>query len=426
MKKQLKLQSPKLLFTLKPSDMKLASLCIMWFCLCVASCKKTEITVRPITVDVTEVKQIAEMNQRFGWDLFQSELKAKPQENVLISPWSIQTAIHMASNGAQKNTLVELLAAISCPNCSVSDINEQQNKLNTILTKQSGHPELTIANAFFYDPNRISVLEAFKSPLGKLYDAQVQSQNFGDEATALAAINEWTKTSTKGKIPAILDKITTEDVAFLINALYFKADWASPFAVASTSKRDFLTAKGQTSKVDMMTSDDIFSFSETAKFRMVDLPFRDSTFSLTVVQASLSTSSVLWQNNLNDTDLSALYAGVKRERAIVNLPKFKLRYENDLISSLKNLGVKDAFSENTADFGLMGSAQRNIFINQIKHKAVLEIDEKGAEGAAVTSIGFGVTSVPPTFTFDQPFVVVLRHIPTGTLIFTGYIADPKY
>lgn len=85
-----------------------------------------------------------------------------------------------------------------------------------------------------------------------------------------------------------------------------------------------------------------------------------------------------------------------------------------------DLGVKDAFSESAADFTNMGTS----FINQIKHKAVLEVDEKGAEGAAVTSIGFALTSVPLVFRFDRPFVVVLRYIPTNALLFTGYVADP--
>jgi serine protease inhibitor len=109
---------------------------------------------------------------------------------------------------------------------------------------------------------------------------------------------------------------------------------------------------------------------------------------------------------------------------MVFFPKLKLTYDNDLINTLKTLGVQDAFSAQLADFTDLGTASNNIFINQIKHKAVLEIDEKGAEGAAVTSIGFGVTSAPPTFWFNRPFVLVLRHIPTNTLIFTGYVANP--
>ncbi len=91
---------------------------------------------------------------------------------------------------------------------------------------------------------------------------------------------------------------------------------------------------------------------------------------------------------------------------------------------MQMLGVKDAFSDSAADFSGMGTSAGRIVISQVKHKAVLEVDEKGAEGAAVTSVGFGVTSVPPQFTYNKPFVLALRHIATNTLVFVGYVAEP--
>jgi serine protease inhibitor len=158
----------------------------------------------------------------------------------------------------------------------------------------------------------------------------------------------------------------------------------------------------------------------------VDIPFKDSTFAVSLIQASGNNMNSNWHTTLTPSLWKNLYNGIQYSRAIVYFPKMKLTYENDLIKSLQNLGVKDAFSDRNADFTDLGTADNNIFINQIKHKSVLEIDEKGAEGAAVTSIGFGVTSIPPTFGFNKPFVLVLRHIPTNTMIFTGYIADPSF
>jgi serine protease inhibitor len=232
------------------------------------------------------------------------------------------------------------------------------------------------------------------------------------------------KSNTNGKIDKILDKITQEDIAFLINALHFKADWSSPFPEQSTSDRDFTTASGQVVKVPMMSHDWDFTFAEGVKLRMVDLPFKDSTYSLTLVQASLNNSATNWYQEVNSDALKVLYAASNYDRAIVEFPRFKMAYENDLVETLKFLGVHDAFSDSSADFGKLGTANGNIFINQVRHKAVLEVDEKGAEGAAVTSVGFGVTSVPPVFFFNKPFVLALRQVPTNTLIFTGYMANP--
>ena len=73
----------------------------------------------------------------------------------------------------------------------------------------------------------------------------------------------------------------------------------------------------------------------------------------------------------------------------------------------------------------MGRSSNNIFVKQLKHKVKLDIDEKGVEGAAVTSIGFGITSLPPVLTFDEPFYLVLRHIESNAIIFAGLINDPS-
>jgi serine protease inhibitor len=388
----------------------------------IVSCDKNSTPIDPVAV--TEVQQIADMNQKFGWEVFHREMAAKPGENILISPWSIQTALQMANNGAQANTLNELLAALHCPDCSVTDINTQQAKLTTLLEQQSGHPKLTSANVLFYDTQRVELFESFKQPLSDNFKTAFETANFDNVPSALESINNWVKTNTNGKIDKILDNITQEDIAFLINALHFKADWSSPFPEQSTSDRDFSTATGQVVKVPMMSHDWDFTFAEGAKLRMVDLPFKDSTYSLTLLQPSLSNSANDWYKEVNTDALKALYAASSYERAIVQLPRFKMSYENDLIETLKYLGVRDAFSDGRADFGKLGKANGNIFINQIRHKAVLEVDEKGAEGAAVTSVGFGVTSVPPVFYFNKPFVLVLRHLPTNTLIFTGYLANP--
>jgi serine protease inhibitor len=120
-----------------------------------------------------------------------------------------------------------------------------------------------------------------------------------------------------------------------------------------------------------------------------------------------------------------LIATTKFGRAIVSFPKMKLSYEADLVNSLKKLGMNAAFYESSADFKAMGTAAKNIFINQIKHKAVLEVDEKGAEGAAVTAVGFGITSLPPVLNFNKSYYLVLRNLKTNTILFIGFVGkDP--
>jgi serine protease inhibitor len=394
------------------------------FVLACFSCEKSNPPTPIDPIPVTEVQKIADMNQSFGWELFHQEMAANPNKNVLISPWSIQTALHMANNGAKSNTLNEILAAIHCPDCSVEDINAQQAKLSVLLEQQSGHPRLKSTNALFYDTKRINVMGAYQQALYAHYSAGIASADFDNEASALQIINSWVQNNTNGKIDQIIESIKKEDIAFLINALHFKADWSSAFPLQTTSDADFTTASGAVVKVPMMSHDWQFTFAEGPKMRMVDLPFKDSTYSLTLVQPTQANTAHNWYKEVNSAALKSLYAAAQTDRAIVSLPRFKLAYDANLVESLKKLGVNDAFSDARADFSSMGTSSGRIFINQIRHKSVLEVDEKGAEGAAVTSVGFGVTSVPPVFAFNRPFVLALRHISTNTLIFTGYLAQP--
>lgn len=389
------------------------------------ACKQESTEVlNPVKVD--NIEKLVEMNQTTGWNIFQQELLAKPDENILISPFSIQTALLMASNGAKGNTLNEIRNMMNCPDCSVADLNTMYKEWSTLLTEQSGSASITLANGFFYDGNRVTVKEPFLATLNSWYECSAENMNFDAEQAALDQINGWVKTNTNQKIDKILDVIESQDVAFLINALHFKADWAKGFSTQATSPHPFTKADGTEITVDFVHADRIYSFVKTDNFNLVDIPFKDSTYAVSFIQASETNQNANWSATLTPSLWNSLYTDVQNNRAIVYFPKMKLAYENDLIKSLKNLGINDAFSNTYADFTDLGTADLNIFIKQVKHKTVLNIDEKGAEGAAITSIGFGFTSLPPTFWFNKPFVLVVRHIPTNTMIFTGYVADPSF
>jgi serpin B len=406
---------------------QIARIATLLLAISLVSCNKTstppDLPYDPIKVET--VAQVAAMNQALGWKIFKAEQLAKPDENVLISPYSIQTAFQMAINGAKGNTLDEFLNFMECPGCSVADLNDLHADLNTLLTEQSGKPKLTVANGFFYDSKRMSLQTSFAQSLNDHYHAGMQNMNFDAEQPSLDAINGWVKTHTNNKIDKILNKIGPLDVAFLINALHFKGDWATGFASALTTNLPFKKKDGSTSNLAFLHADRNFSFDQTADYNIVDIPFQDSTYSISLLQPGTQNTDADWHLKITPSIWKGLYDGIQYNRAAVFVPKLKIAYENDLVQSLQSLGILDAFSDLKADFTGMGTAPLNIFINQLQHKAVLEMDEKGVEGAAVTSIGFGVNSIPPTFMFNQPFVLVLRHVATNTMVFMGYIADPK-
>ncbi len=384
-------------------------------------------TLEPRPVDHTgDAGDIPEMNRALAADLIIDLEGDNPGENILISPLSIQIALQMALNGADENTLDEILNVLHCPNCNLEKLSRDMKILIEWMSAKSGRPELTLANVFFYDDQRLRLEEDFSGMLMDSYEAPSVSYNFNDEAT-VDKINSWVYDHTGEKIDGIIEEIDDYDLAFLINALHFQADWSQGFDPDLTSDDLFSVEGDRDVMVPFVAGDRDFMVSRSGGSVMVDLPFRDSTFSLSLIKSEEPQPMGEWLRQMDLYYLDGLYQNLSRQRAMVRFPKLNLEWEADMVETFENLGMIDAFSEYNANFNKMGEPLIGpvIYINQLKHKSVLEVDEKGAEGAAVTSIGFGTTSLPPSIVYNRPFVIQLRHIPTNTLVFKGIVNNPE-
>ncbi|HMG14598.1 MAG TPA: serpin family protein, partial [Saprospiraceae bacterium] len=311
---------------------------LILFLVFVSSCKKVAVDNIPNPIDPTEVKNIANMNQQFGWELFQKELAANPDKNVLISPWSVQTALQMALNGADHNTLSEMLKTIACDNCNVDEINKQQALLTTLMEKQGGKAILTSANGLFYDTKRLTVFDPFMVNIKQYYSADPHQYDFDKAEESKTAINKWVKDKTNGKIDGIVETINHYDIAFLINAIHFKADWLKAFDPKLTYKADFTTKSGSKVEANFVTGDDEFNAGTDGLYNMIDIPFIDSTYSVAFIQAVSNAQDPEWSNKIDNAITKGLFSNLHKGRIILKFPKLKLDYKNDLIKTLEALG----------------------------------------------------------------------------------------
>jgi serpin B len=359
----------------------------------------------------------------FQWLLFQEVIKTqKTAENINISPWSIATSLFMTLRGASGDTRKKMEETVQLPNeafeyeigAAFADISEDL-KPNTIEIKSS--------NAIFWDKDRVEPDAEFLSYLNEYYEAAQFELTFL-EPSALETINDWVKKETGERIDKIIDQINPEEIMFVLNALYFKADWQYPFPLESTRASTFKKADGTEIETPFMYQDidQIRSFRDD-QLSAVELPFADGTYSLLVILPAQDKTPDQLIAALSVDRLSTLFKDdLKTGRILLDLPRFEIEYKISLIEALKSLGMDIAFDPQRADFSRIGQAPGgNLFLTKVDHKTYLKIDEKGAEGAAVTSVGVGVTSVPPTFRFDRPFVFILRNNATGVFIFAGKI-----
>lgn len=361
----------------------------------------------------------------FGFKAFLEINDNSPlDENIIISPLSISTALFMTSNGATDETLAEMRLALELDNFFPSGTNQRyQEIIEQINNDASGDTFLRSAQAVFWNQNLINVFEDFQDNMRAFYDADLVPDDFNVDA-----INEWADDNTEGRIPEILQELRPDEVMFLLNALYFIGDWDSPFEEGATSDRPFNLVDGSTIELSTMNNDfSYFNYSDET-LKAVDLLFKGSDFSMTFIQPTTSVNDYL--SEFSFQELSSLYTTLVNEqmqqsRVNLSLPKFELKYKRVISDDLKSLGMERAFQEANAQLGRLGQAGGNLFISRVIHDTFLKIDEKGAEGAAVTAVGVGVESAPPPFVFDQPFIIVLRHVDTNVPIFIGKIMDPS-
>ncbi len=376
--------------------------------------KKVEFTTKSL--------QVIEEGESFGWDLFHKVNEmAKPGENVVISPLSINQAFGMAVNGASGENLNEMLEVLGYQ--TNEDLNEAFQNLRTALETADPKVELSIANSAWYRDDYV-IKDAFFQSLKEYYNAQIEGLDFNNTSQALKIINNWVDKNTKGKIPEIIDDIKSNHILFLINAVYFNGEWTSRFDKKQTKDAAFYLSNSEEISVKMMYQKEHFELLYQEDYRALKLPYGDASFYMTIILPNEDVSVDEIISSLNKETAGVLKNTYMANEVEVYLPRFKTECEYNLIPALKAIGMKRAFSDPS---GFHNIANDGIIISDVIHKTFIDVNEKGTEAAAATSIGFVETSMPPSsivFRVDRPFVFLINEKVSGAVLFAGKIENP--
>ena len=237
--------------------------------------------------------------------------------------------------------------------------------------------------------------------------------------------------NTEGKIDRIIDRIEPEAVLFLINGIYFKGQWQISFDKEKTKEDIFRLAGGTQKKLPMMFQSRRFLYQKGKGFQAVALPYGAGRISMYVFLPDEQTTLDQFERNLTIENWQSWMNTFRFVPGDLTLPRFKVEYDASLNDMLKALGMAEAFDPSRADFsGIAGpSAGNRVFISEVKHKALAEVNEEGTVAAAVTSVGIFTTSAQPpqepfTMKVDRPFFFAIRDNTTGVVLFMGSVADP--
>ncbi|MEM6326951.1 MAG: serpin family protein, partial [Bacteroidota bacterium] len=350
--------------------------------------------------------------------------------NLMLSPLSASVALTMLLNGADGETAAQIQQALGYPaGWDLAQINADYQSLREQLLRADEEVQLALANAAFYRES-FDATSPFKPPfldvLRTGYDARVEGLDFS-AASALDTINGWASENTNGRIPTVLEEIDPTLVLVLMNALYFKGSWSTPFDEDDTAPAPFTRADGSTVQAQTMAATVLVWSASGDGYQAVELPYGRKNFSMVVLLPAdpatpLSAFAAQLDAGLWDDATTRLGAVPDPGDLRVRLPRFSFSYDQALNSHLQALGIRDAFVEGRADLSRMNDAP--LFLSFVKQNTFVEVNEEGTEAAAVTTGGIGVTSVPPSFAADRPFVFAIRERTTNTLLFIGQVTDP--
>jgi serpin B len=363
----------------------------------------------------------------FSAALFQAS--ADNKGNVMISPASVYLALAMTLNGADGETKAAFLQVLAEQELTVELINEACRDWLSTLNKTGGKTKLAIANSIWYDQNFMPY-KPFLQTNANYYAAGVRKLDFKDKG-APEIINNWVKEATEGTIDEIVEFINPDVVMYLINAIYFKSDWQTPFDRNETRNQTFTTPEGvtETPFLHQTARMDYFTGPEASG---VVLPYDDGQFAYFALLPDGQMTPREWLARQDSSSLLDNLAGMMAQKADftieLSMPKFESRYEDSLLNELTRLGLGIAFDPNRADFSQMNEEHtRDLFISEVKHKTFVRVDEKGTEAAAVTSVEVAMTAVPlpdKQLTFDRPFIYGIMDLNTGTSLFLGIMENP--
>jgi len=379
-----------------------------------------------------DIQDLVENNNTFAFDLYKSLHTHAQNGNLIYSPYSISLALAMTYAGAGGETESQMAQtlhflpqnqlhpAFNALELQLAERGKAQSKEETPL-------QLNIANAVWAEQT-YPFLQNFLDTIALNYGAGIRLADFINQYEAVRKeINDWVSDQTEDKIKDLIPEgvLDSDTRMALVNAIYFKADWLSPFDADSTQDAPFHLLDGSEVTVPTMNQVTFIPYAKGDGWQAIELAYQGETAAMDIILPDEGRFEDV-ESSLDYETASAILSGLQPTSVTLALPKFKFESEFGLADQLAALGMPDAFDPGKADFSGM-TERDDLYISAVVHKAFVAVDEKGTEAAAATAVIVGATSAPMfdvTLTIDRPFIFLIRDVPTGQILFVGRVLNP--
>lgn len=352
----------------------------------------------------------------FSVKLLQST--CEEEENTLVSPMSVLSALAMTANGARGETRSQM-------ENTLGGTVEQLNGALTGLGQEEDSPLYLANSIWFAEGGRITPNPDFLQVNADYYRAGVFEAPF--DQTTVTDINRWVKEHTHGMVEEILKEIPRDTVMYLINALAFEAEWENPYQKGDVWQQAFTNQTGEVQQVSMMHSEEQLYLRDDQAQGFMKY-YQGGRYAFVALLPDKGISVLDYVEGLDGQQLKKLLENPKSVPVVATMPKFKSEMEVDLREVLKEMGMDLPFDSAQADFTDLGtSPEGNLYINQVFHKAYLEVEEKGTRGGAATAVEMNCEAAPEepeeqvVVTLDCPFVYMVVDTSSMLPVFMGTV-----
>lgn len=379
-------------------------------------------------------------NNSFSLNFFKTVNESGDNSKSMIySPLSIVFVLGMVNDAATGVTEEELEKTLGFHSGGIKAVNDYCRSLIDKLPKVDKDVHLDIANAIFVNKD-FSLKKPYQQDMSTYYDASAESLDFS-ASSSLNHINDWCNKKTNGMINKILDKISPMAISYLLNAIYFKADWTSKFDKKMTKNEAFTTPNGNR-KQPIMHQEVFIRYQQNDTFSAVDIPYGNGLWCMTVMlpEKGKTTDDIinkLAADGWGSTNYSNTMGDARPYQIDLKLPRYETSSDTDdlpgsLIDMLKAMGINKVFTTE-AELPNLCQERDDVYISMMRQKAKISVNEEGSEAAAVTVAETRVTSALPSepevipkanFHATRPFVYLIREKSSGVILFVGkYIGE---
>lgn len=372
---------------------------------------------------------VAKESGSFAYSIFKQMATEKGEnENIFFSPYSITLAMGMTYAGANNATKHEMATVLHFP-ADDSNLHKQLgDSQKSILFSGSKGVQISIANQLWAD-KKYKFSCKYLRGVKKAYGAPVKRLDFRENPDEQrVTINNWVEVQTQNRIKNLLPggSITNLTAMVLTNAIYFKGQWDEKFLVENTKTASFFPSKKEKMECSMMNRRGKYNLAKGEGFSMIEIPYAGKDFSMLVILPDEDNVLQKFESSLSAEKVASMSARYEEVEVNLSLPRFKFESQFELKPTFTAMGMPLAFS-NLADFTRM-SSKPDLKIDEVYHKAFVEVSEEGTEAAAATAVVIVRKSMPAYFEFNvnRPFVFLIRHNSSGAFLFMGRVTKPIF